>query len=246
MPAALTLRLVPDRPARPDTRQLHGLACALFENSTDHRAQRKPFTVWPVAPDPVDPDTGLLLRASWLAEEPLPFDPDRLTEVRFGSRRCPVAAADVVRTSRARLATTAPASTAELTFRSPAYFAANGRRTVTPDLRLVLGGYRRRWNEHLPTGSPLHLDDELGRELHRAVELTGYDLRTVRRDGGHGHPVTGFTGHMALALTPDAPTELRAAFTALLSFAPYSGTGARTTHGFGATTATLHRPASPA
>ncbi|MBA9007286.1 CRISPR system precrRNA processing endoribonuclease RAMP protein Cas6 [Thermomonospora cellulosilytica] len=240
MPTVVTLRLLPAVPGPPDTRQLHGLACALFETDVDHRAQRKPFTIWPATPDPLDPQAGLLLRASWLPDTPLPFDPDELTKVRLGSRLCPVLSADHTTRTRARLAAGPALHRAELRFRSPVYFAANNRRTIAPDLRLILRGYRDRWNEHLPDDSPLRIDDDLARTLHRTVELVSYELSTTRHDGGHGHLVTGFTGRMTLAPAPGTPPDHQTTLTALLRFAPYSGTGARTTHGFGATA--LHEP----
>ena len=61
MPAIVEMRLRPSRPLEPTTRQLHGLACAMFEgpNSAGHIGQ---FTVWPLHPDP----DGWLLRAAWL------------------------------------------------------------------------------------------------------------------------------------------------------------------------------------
>src|ERR1039458_7469361 len=54
MPAIVEMRLRPSRPLEPTTRQLHGLACAVFEGtySASHVGQDKQFTIWPLNPDP--------------------------------------------------------------------------------------------------------------------------------------------------------------------------------------------------
>ncbi|MCD0448609.1 CRISPR system precrRNA processing endoribonuclease RAMP protein Cas6 [Actinocorallia sp. API 0066] len=52
---------------------------------------------------------------------------------------------------------------------------------------------------------------------------------------GYGHPATGFVGSAVLGSRPGTPPRVRAALAALARFAVCSGTGARTTHGFGAT-----------
>src|SRR5260370_38125650 len=64
----IELRLRAGRPFEPTTRQLHGLACALFEGrqAEGHGGGEKPFTIWPLHPDPKAPRTGWLLRAPWL------------------------------------------------------------------------------------------------------------------------------------------------------------------------------------
>lgn len=242
MPTAITIRLRPDHPGLPDTRQVHGLACSLFESDGAHTTQRKPFTVWPITLDPVDPEVGLLLRASWLPDIPVPFDPGEVSKLRLGSRFCAVVSVDHHEVPRAVLASGPVTGSAEIVFRSPVYFAANSRRTIAPDLRLILGGYRRRWNEDLPEDSPLRIGDDLGRELQQAAEFRSYELHTRQQDGGHGHPVTGFTGRISLGMPAGTPTETMSAFGALLRFAPYTGTGARTTHGFGATSVVLPTP----
>jgi hypothetical protein len=51
MPTLIEMRLKATWTVHPDTRQLHGLACALFEgDSTGHLGQDKPFTVQPLLP----------------------------------------------------------------------------------------------------------------------------------------------------------------------------------------------------
>src|SRR6266511_6003110 len=139
MPTAFTLRLRPFRPWRPDASQLHGLACALFERSgTAHDRHDKPFATWPVARDPADPHVGLLLRCSWLRDEPSPFDAAATPTVRLGSATCALVEAHQRQAACADLATGPPATTATGTFRSPTYFAHNGEHLVNPEPRLIV------------------------------------------------------------------------------------------------------------
>jgi hypothetical protein len=240
MPIAITLRLRACRPWRPDTRQLHGLACTMFEGvEGEHSAQVKRFAVWPVMADPADPASGLVLRCAWLADDPPPFDPGAMSRVRFGGVACTVEGIEEQKTSYAELAAGPPTDAATLTFRSPTYFSQNSQPEVLPDPRLILGSYRRRWNEALPPDSALQVDDELWKQLHRAAGLGAYELRTAQMDSGHGRAQMGFVGTAALRLGRGTPAQVRAVFAALVRFAGYAGTGAQTTHGFGATTSSL-------
>jgi CRISPR-associated endoribonuclease Cas6 len=242
MPVAITLRLRPFRPWRPDTRQLHGLACTLFEQTeTDHGTQEKRFAVWPVAADPTDPHVGLVLRCAWLGGGASPFDPAAVSAsgVRLGSAPCALVGVEQQAASHVDLAAGAPAGSATLTFASPTYFSRNREDVVIPDPRLILGSYRRRWNEALPPGSALQVDDELWQRVHRSVRLAAYDLRTATMDSGRGFARSGFVGAACLRVIPRAPVEVRSAFATLARFAAYCGTGAQTTHGFGATSTTL-------
>lgn len=51
MPMLIEMRLKASWQVRPSTRQLHGLACALFEgDGAGHAGQDKPFAVWPLWP----------------------------------------------------------------------------------------------------------------------------------------------------------------------------------------------------
>jgi CRISPR-associated endoribonuclease Cas6 len=240
MPIAITLRLRAGRSWRPDTRQLHGLACTLFEGAKgEHAAQVKRFSVWPVVADPADPAVGLVLRCGWLADDPSPFDPGAMSRVRFGAVPCMVVGVEEHKASYAELAASPPADAATLTFHSPTYFSQNGQPEVLPDPRLILGSYRRRWNDTLPAGSALRVDDEFWKRLHHAARLGTFELRTAQMDSGHGRAQTGFVGTAALRVGRGTPVQLRVVFAALVRFAAYAGTGAQTTHGFGATTSSL-------
>jgi len=110
---------------------------------------------------------------------------------------------------------------------------------VVPDPRLILGSHQRRWNEALPEGSSLRIDDELWQRLHRAVRLDAFDLHTAEMDSGRGYRRAGFVGTATLQVAREAPVDVRSAFAILVRYAPYCGTGAQTTHGFGATTSDL-------
>lgn len=104
-----------------------------------------------------------------------------------------------------------------------------------PDPRLIAGSWRRRWNATLAEGDLLRIDDGAWRETHRAIALTAFDLRTQRMDSGRAYERAGFTGTATLRLGRDTPAAAGAIFGALVRFAEFCGTGAQTTHGFGAT-----------
>jgi CRISPR/Cas system endoribonuclease Cas6 (RAMP superfamily) len=240
VPIAITLQLRPSRPWRPDTHQLHGLACSLFEPSRQpHHQQDKPFAVWPVRPDPADPHVGLILRGAWLQDAPLPVAPTVGSRLRLGSVWCTITDADEHKVSYAELAASAPVRSATLAFWSPTYFSHNGVDLFTPEPRLILGSWRRRWNHAHPPGSALLVDNDLWQRLHRALQLRAFALQTEEMDSGYRHPQTGFVGQATLALNKGSALELRSVLATLVRFASFAGTGARTTHGFGATTSDL-------
>ena len=120
-------------------------------------------------------------------------------------------------------------------FASPTYFSHNGSDVLTPDPRLIVGSWRRSWNASLPDGHPLWIGDDAWREVHRAAGLGQFELRTTTMDSGRGHARTGFTGSVTLRLDKKAQAAARSVFGTLARFAEYCGTGAQTTHGFGAT-----------
>lgn len=249
MPVILELRLRADRADyAPTTIQLHGLACALFEgtSSANHNGQDKPFSVWPLSPEP----DGLVLRAAWLHAG---FPQSALAacnQLRIGPVTCTVTDLALHPVPFGELADGPPCREVRLDFRSPAYFSQNGTGVVTPDPRLIAGSWRRRWNTCLQSkpDSGLAVDDEHWRLISQAIRLSDFDLRTQGRDTGYGRQQQGFTGTATLRLSKGALPQVAAAFTALARFAEFSGTGAQTTHGFGATAVTLMpaRLASPA
>lgn len=239
MPVIVELRLRPDRPApafEPTTRQLHGLACALFEgtDSADHEGQEKPFSVWPLAASA----RGWLLRAAWLGDGLPQTLLAGCGQLRIGPITCTVSDLAFRPASHAELAAGPAATSVEVIMRSPAYFSQNGTRVVVPEPRLIVGSWRRRWNASL-AGNDLTITDEMWRDVHRTLTLAAFDLHTEPRDTGHGKTQTGFIGTMTLRLDRSSPVGADRIIGALARFAEFSGTGAQTTHGFGATAVTI-------
>jgi len=243
MPVVIELRLRADRAFEPTTRQLHGLACALFEGtqSPGHTSQDKPFTVWPLTQTP----EGWLLRAAWL---PPGFPQAVLAgcgQLRLGPVTYAVTDLAFHPVPHAGLADGPAAGSIDVTIASPAYFSQNGQHIIVPDPRLIAGSWRRRWNASLPVGDDLAVTDEQWRDLHQALSLTAFDLRTKTRDTGHGRQQPGFTGTLTLRLDKTAPIAGARILGTLSRFAEFCGTGAQTTHGFGATTITATRVHTP-
>jgi CRISPR-associated endoribonuclease Cas6 len=214
----------------------------MFEGAEgEHASQVKRFSVWPAIAVPADPTAGLVLRCAWLGDDPPPFDPPVMSRVRFGGVPCAVVAVEEHKATYAELATSPAADTATLTFHSPTFFSQDGKDVVLPDPRLILGSYRRRWNDTLAAGSVLRVGDEVWKQLHHAAGLSAFELRTAQMDSGYGRSRVGFVGTAALRLGREASAQVRGVFAALVRFAAYAGTGAQTTHGFGATTSSLDR-----
>ena len=237
MPTLIEMHLKATWTVRPDTGYLHGLACALFEgDGADHEGQRKPWTTWPLRPG-ASPEEWEW-RAAWLPDTIPPASALAVDVLRVGHVSCVVTESRQRRVSHAALVGGPPLTQALVTFASPVYFSQNGTDTAAPDPRLIVGSWRRRWNTSLPDGDPLAISDTEGTQLTRLLTLGAFDLRTERRDNGHGRDRLGFTGTAALHLARTAPTASRKVFGALARFASYCGTGAQTTHGFGATTVT--------
>jgi CRISPR-associated endoribonuclease Cas6 len=137
--------------------------------------------------------------------------------------------------THAQLAAGPPIRHATIELHSPTYFSENGTDVVTPDPRLIAGSWRRRWNASLPDDNPLVIHDEQWRDLNRVLRMTAFHLQTQKMDSGRGRDRTGFTGTLVLALNGDVTSDTSQRFAALTRFAEFSGTGAQTTHGFGAT-----------
>lgn len=237
MPTLIEMRLKAAWSVREDTRQLHGLACALFEGGeSGHSGQEKAFSVWPLRAMPGGSAEEWLWRAAWLPDGPVPSATAAADVLRVGHVSCAVTESILRRVTHGQLAGGSPVNEVAVSFGSPTYFSQNGTDLVLPDPRLIVGSWRRRWNSSLPSPEdPLAIGDEQWRVTHRALELAAFDLRTERRDSGHGRDRAGFTGSATLRLGRDAPAAARAILGTLARLAGYCGTGAQTTHGFGAT-----------
>jgi CRISPR-associated endoribonuclease Cas6 len=237
MPTMIEMRLKATWPVQPDTGHLHGLACTLFESEQgDHLGQDKPFAVWPLCPMAGGSADEWSCRAAWLPDGLVPAAAVTADVLRVGHVSCVVTESTQRRVTHAQLAAGSAENEVTVTFGSPTYFSQNGADTMLPDPRLIAGSWRRRWNTSLPDGDPLTIGDDAWRETHRALVLGPFDLRTEVRDSGHGRDRTGFTGSATLRLARNAPAPARAVLGTLARFAEYCGTGAQTTHGFGATT----------
>jgi len=242
MPIMIELRLKASWQARPNTRQIHGLACALFErHDSDHFGHGKPFSVWPVVHAPEGSAHDWEWRAAWLPAGLPPATALAPNQLRLGHVTCTVTEAKHRNVSHAQLAAGPRLQTVTAEFCSPTYFSQNGADVVLPDPRLIVGSWRRRWNASVPDTDALGIDEDTWHAAHRAIRLAEFDLKTERRDSGRGHEQIGFTGSATLRVDRDAPTAARTVLGTLARFAEFCGTGAQTTHGFGATTV----PAGP-
>ncbi len=215
---------------------MHGLACALFEEQdAGHAGQEKAFSIWPLYTDPDYGGEVVIWRASWLRGDGPPQSVETLPQVRLGAQPLRIIGVERCQAGHAELAGGPVLREVTLAFHSPVFFSRNGTDDVSPDPRLILGSYRRRWNGSLGEGHALGFGDDAWRDTHRWVRLTEYELRTRSMDSGRGRSRAGFTGTATLYLDTSAPREAGVVFSTLGRFAPYCGTGALTTHGFGAT-----------
>jgi hypothetical protein len=236
MPTLIEMRLKATWSVRPDTRKLHGLACALFERSGDgHTGQEKPFAVSPLRQLPGGSSDEWAWRAAWLPDSAPPAGVTEADLLRVGHVSCVVAESIQRRVTHAALASGAAAGEVTVSFGSPVFFSQNGADVLVPDPRLITGSWRRRWNASLPPGDALAIGDDEWTQTHRLLGLGAFDLRTSTGDSGHGQAQTGFTGTATLRLARNAPAAARQVLGTLARFAEFCGTGAQTTHGFGAT-----------
>ena len=236
MPTLIEMRLQATWEVRPDARHLHGLACALFEGEkADHLGQEKPFAVWPLQPASNGAANEWTWRVAWLPDEPPPAGAVTADTLRVGHVTCAVTESTQRRVTHARLAAGPALNGVMIRFASPTYFSQNGADVVLPDPRLIVGSWRRRWNSSLNGADSLALDEGTWRDAHRAIRLATFDLCTESHDAGYGRDRAGFTGSATLRVDKNAAPSAKIILGTLARFAEYCGTGAQTTHGFGAT-----------
>lgn len=227
MPGIIEYHLDLAEPLDPYPARLHGAACALLELPTsEHHAQQKPFTVWPIfaAAD------GAKWRLGWLPDRRPPLRSADM--LRFGQAHCRVRGRDVTTVSFAQLARVGCASTAELRMVSPTFFSRNGRDHPLPDPVLLVDSAVRRWNAHAPVD--LQIPQAEHRALRSSIVLADLDGRTERGAVTLTMQQTGFVGTVHIGLPRAAQRSSRYLLAALMRFVEVAGLGAQTTHGFGA------------
>lgn len=226
VPAEFLLQLEHDRALLPTPDQLHGAACALFEQEHgDHAAQDKPFTA-AVGRAP----HATMLRLTWLSD----VSPPALTcvpTVRLGGATARVADLHVTTVTYEALHATSPGRTASLSFRSPLMFRRDGRVVPLPDPVLILQSLGRRWNQFAP--AELAVTPDVLADLRRQVHLRSFEGRTETALHVHGTATTGFVGDATLGLPATVAQSSAHALAVLCAAAPFLGCGASTTRGFG-------------
>jgi hypothetical protein len=179
MPTLIQLRLKATWTVRADTRKLHGLACALFEQSgADHEGQDKPFAVSPLRPAPGGSPDEWTWRAAWLPDSVPPAGAATADVIRVGHVSCVVVESTQRRVTHAALASGAAVREVTVSFGSPVFFSQNGTDVLLPDPRLIAGSWRRRWNASLPGADALVIGDDEWTAVHRLLTLAAFDLRT--------------------------------------------------------------------
>ncbi len=137
-------------------------------------------------------------------------------------------------TTYAKLAAVEPGRSLSLTFVSPTSFRRKGHHLPLPWPRNVFHSYLRRWNEF--ANRPVDQDDFLD-WVDDHVVFQRHELASEKIVAGKRGAVTGFTGAVTYGLggKADDTAEYVQLFYTLGHYAPYCGTGHKTTFGLGQT-----------
>jgi CRISPR-associated endoribonuclease Cas6 len=129
-----------------------------------------------------------------------------------------------------------PSTTIKLSFLTPTSFRRKGHHFPLPVPNNLLHSYLRRWNDF--SNKPFDQDAFL-EWVEECVLIQRHRLETVKVAAGKKGSVTGFTGaiELGLAFSASSQPEFEQLFYALEQFAPYCGTGHKTTFGLGQTRA---------
>lgn len=122
-----------------------------------------------------------------------------------------------------------------LSFASPTSFRSKGHHLPLPIPRNLFHSYLRRWND-LSERSPIEMTPFLD-WVEQMVIIQRCQVRSLKVAAGKRGSVTGFVGAIELGLAKsafDAPEFVQLFYT-LGHFAPYCGTGHKTTFGLGQT-----------
>lgn len=130
----------------------------------------------------------------------------------------------------------------KLSFLSPTSFRQRGNHFPLPVPRNLFQSYLRRWNDF--SGQPIEIDPFLD-WLDTAIVIQGVNVWTQKIAIKKG-AVTGFKGAIDFGVTPRAQVspEFFKMLHRLVQFAPYCGTGHKTTFGLGQTVLGWHLPTS--
>ncbi len=120
-----------------------------------------------------------------------------------------------------------------LSFLTPTSFRRKGHHFPLPVPTNIFHSYLRRWNDF----SNLPFDqEEFLAWIDENVFIVRHHLESVKVAAGKKGSVTGFTGAVEFGLSRSArDTQFEQLFYALAQFAPYCGTGHKTTFGLGQT-----------
>lgn len=137
-------------------------------------------------------------------------------------------------TTYAQLFQTKPNPKITLSFVTPTSFRRKGHHFPLPLPVNVFHSYLRRWNDF----SKIPFDDEAFLAwIDESVVINRHQLESVKVAAGKKGSVTSFLGAIEYSLTNNAQKQSQFAqlFTTLGQFAPYCGTGHKTTFGLGQT-----------
>ncbi|NEQ70289.1 MAG: CRISPR-associated endoribonuclease Cas6 [Symploca sp. SIO2D2] len=136
---------------------------------------------------------------------------------------------ELLKTSR-----TSPTTKLKLSFVSPTSFRRKKHHFPLPVPNNLFHSYLRRWNDF--SGINFEQEEFLA-WVDECVLIQRHRLESIKVTAGKKGSVTGFTGAIELGLssTASAQPEFEQLFYALGQFAPYCGTGHKTTFGLGQT-----------
>jgi CRISPR-associated endoribonuclease Cas6 len=122
-----------------------------------------------------------------------------------------------------------------LSFVSPTSFRHRGHHVPLPNPVNLFHSYLRRWNQF--SGIAVDADPFLD-WIDSHVSLSRHDIQSSKIAAGKRGSVTGFTGSIELTLSVTGARrhpDFARLYTALAHYAPYCGTGHKTTFGLGQT-----------
>lgn len=129
-----------------------------------------------------------------------------------------------------------PATQYRMAFVSPTTFSAGELDMPLPEPSAVIHSWLSRWNEFAP--AVRRIDVAVLDVVHACVGITAIDRMYTRpHDLGRGRPPVGFLGEVTFAITKARSLDQAHVWqlNALADYAPFCGTGRKTTLGMGQT-----------